>query len=70
MESILRKPGVHRNGTIFQKSVLLLANANGIDIIRRTKRDETAAFSTIEREFTKMGLAVNEKSSDVRCIDS
>ena len=26
----------------------------------RTKRDPTAAFSTIERESAKMGLAVNE----------
>ena len=36
MESVLRKAGVNRNGTIFQKSVQLLAYADDIDIIRRT----------------------------------
>ena len=43
-----------------------------------TKRDVTAAFSAIERESTKIALAVNEgktkymfpTSRDVRCIDS
>ena len=50
MDSILRKAGVHRSGTIFQKSVQLLAYADDIDIIGRTKRDVTAAFSAIERE--------------------
>ena len=54
------KAGVHRNGTIFQKSVQLLAYADDIDIIGRTKRNITVVFSAIERESIKMGLAVNE----------
>ena len=78
METVLRKAGVHRSGTIFQKSIQLLAYADDIGIIRRTKRDVTAAFSAIERESTKMGLAVNEgktkymfsTSRDVLRIDS
>ena len=78
MESVLRKAGVHRSGTIFQKSVHLLAYADDIDIIGRTKRDLIAAFSAIEWESTKMGLAVNEgrikyifsTCRDVRRIDS
>ena len=69
MESVLRKAGVHRNGTIFQKSVQLLAYADVIAIIGRTKRNLIN---------TKMGLAVNEvktkymfsTSKDVRRIDS
>ena len=60
MESALRKAGVHHNGTIFQKSVKLLAYIDDIHIIGCTKRDVTAAFSAIERESTKMGRAVNE----------
>ena len=78
MESVLRKAGVHRSGTIFQKSFQLLAYADDIDIIGRTKRDVTAAFGAIEQESTKVGLAVNEgktkymfsTSRDVRRIDS
>ena len=69
---------MHRNGTIFQKSVQLFTYANDIDILRLVKRDVTAAFSAIEQESSKMGLAVNKgktkymfsTSRDVRCIDS
>ena len=54
------------------------AYADDIDIIGCTKRDVTAAFSAIERESTKKGLAVNEGKTkymlstrrDVWCIDS
>ena len=49
--------GVQRNGTIFYKSVQLRAYVDDIDIIGRTMRDVSAAFSAIERE---MGLAANE----------
>ena len=48
LESVLRKAGVHRNGTIFYKSVQLLAYLDDIGIIGRTMRDVTAAFSAIE----------------------
>ncbi|XP_051864248.1 uncharacterized protein LOC127566265 [Drosophila albomicans] len=41
-------------------SVKLLAYADDIDIIGRSKRDVTAAFSAIEKESAKVGLAVNE----------
>ena len=61
-----------------KKSVQLLAYADDIDIIGRSKRDVTPAFSAIERESTKMNLAVNEgetkyllsTSRDERRIDS
>ena len=58
MKSVLRKEGMNRNGATFQKSVQLLADADDIDIIVRIKR--YAAISAIERECTKMCLAVNE----------
>ena len=60
LESVLRKAGVHCNGTIFYKSVQLLAYADDIDIFGCTMRDVTAVFSTIERESAKIRLAVNE----------
>ena len=40
----------------FKKVSNLLAYADDIDIIGRTKRDVTVAFSGIEWESTKMGL--------------
>ena len=43
-----------------QKCVQLLAYADNIDIIGCTEQDVTAAFSTVEREYIKMDLAVNE----------
>ena len=53
--NVLRKAAVH------QKSVQLLAYDDNIDIdIISTKREVTAAFSAIEREFTKIGMAVNK----------
>ena len=69
---------MHRNGTILQKSVQLLAYADDIDIIGHTKRNVTAAFSATERESTKIVLAVNEAKTkymlstnrDMWCIDS
>ena len=60
IENVLSKAGLHCNGTIFQKSVQLLAYADDIDIIGLTKRDVTAAFRAFEQESTKMGLAENE----------
>ena len=60
LESVLRKAGVLRNGTIFYKSVQLLAYADDIDIIGGTMRDVTAAFSAIERASAKMALTINK----------
>ena len=57
MESMLRKADVHRNGTIFYKSVQLVAYA---DIIGRTMRDVTVVFGAIELDSVKMDPAVNE----------
>ena len=55
MESVMRKAGVHRSGTVSQKSVQLLAYADDINIIWHTKRDVTAVFRDIEQEPTTMG---------------
>ena len=59
--------GVHRNGTIFYKSVQLIAYADDIDIIGRTMRNVTAAFSAIERE-SAMALAVMRARQNI-CAD-
>ena len=70
METVLRKAAVYRNGTIFYKTAQLLAYAGDIDIIGRTLRDVTAAFSAIERESAKMGQTVNEgKTKYIYAVD-
>ena len=63
MEAVIRKAGVNQDGNIFYKSVQLLAYADDIDIIGRTQRDVTAAFSAIEKESAKMGLMVNHEKT-------
>ena len=60
LDSILQKVVMHCNGTISQKSIHLLAYSDDIDIKGHIKRDITAAFSAIERETTKMSLAVDK----------
>ncbi|XP_051858122.1 uncharacterized protein LOC127565084 [Drosophila albomicans] len=69
MESIIRKAGVHRTGTILtNRCVQLLGYADDIDIIGRTKRDVTGAFMAIKEESAKVGLAVNmEKTKFMVC---
>ena len=52
-------PALNCNGSIFYKNVQLLAYAYDIDIIGRTMRDVTAAFSAIEWKSAKMDRAVN-----------
>ena len=44
---------------LFSTRIQLLAYA--VDIIGRTVRDATAAFSAIKRESAKMGLEVNDE---------
>ena len=69
MMSVLWKAGVHRNGTIFYKSAQLLTYADDIDIIGRTMRDVTAAFSAIEEESVKMGLAVKNGQDEIYAVE-
>ena len=64
MEAVIRRTEVETKGTVFYKSVQLLAYANDIDIIGTSKRAVTAAFSPIERESAKVGLSVNMNSQD------
>jgi len=60
MEKIIYAAGLRHNGTIFYKSVMPLAYADDIDIIGRSKREVSSAFSKFVKEAEKMGLAVNE----------
>ena len=70
MEQVLRKVGVHRSATIFNKSVQLLAYADDINIIGRCKHAVTADFSTIQKESEKVDLMVNEGKTKYKISSS
>ena len=60
LDRIVRNSHVNTRGTIFHKSVQLLAYADDIDVIGRTQRAVNEAFASIETEAAKVGLVVNE----------
>ncbi|XP_054086050.1 putative uncharacterized transposon-derived protein F52C9.6 isoform X2 [Zeugodacus cucurbitae] len=60
LEKIIRAAELNREGTIFYKSVQLLAYADDIDIIGSNNRAVCSAFSRLDKEAKRMGLVVNE----------
>jgi sorting nexin-29 len=61
LEKVVRDAGIQTNGTIFYKSVQLLACADDIDIIARSTTALKEAFLSLERAAGVMGLKINEK---------
>ena len=51
------------SGTIFYKSVMPLAYADDVDIIGRSDREVTVAFSKFAEEARSIGLAVGESKT-------
>ena len=60
LEQIVRSSGANPRGTIFNKSVQLLAFADDMDIIGRNHRSVSEAFVRIEEAAGTMGLRINE----------
>jgi sorting nexin-29 len=60
---VVRNAGIQTNGTIFYKSVQLLAYADGIDIIARSQTAIKEAFLSLERAAVEMGLKINEEKT-------
>ncbi|XP_054089974.1 putative uncharacterized transposon-derived protein F52C9.6 isoform X1 [Zeugodacus cucurbitae] len=60
LEKMIRAAELNRDGTIFYKSVQLLAYADDIDIIGSNNRAVCSAFSRMDKEAKRMGLEVNE----------
>ena len=52
LENVLRKAGVHRNGTIFYKSLQLLVYVEDVEIVGRTMRH----FRVCENRSSVKGL--------------
>ena len=63
MGKVVRNSGIQTNGTIFYKSVQLLAYADDIDIIARSQAELKEAFISLERATGEMGLKINEEKT-------
>jgi len=63
LEKVVRNEGIQTSGTIFYKSVQLLAYADDIDIIARSQTALKEAFLSLERAAGEMGLRINEKKT-------
>ena len=56
LEKTVRNAGIQTNGTIFYKSVQLLAYADDIDIIARSQTALKEVFLSFERAAGEIGL--------------
>ncbi|GBN28849.1 hypothetical protein AVEN_120517-1 [Araneus ventricosus] len=59
-EKCIRVGGLDRRGTLWKRSLQLLAYADDIDIIGRSERAVKEAFRALEISATDMGLTINE----------
>lgn len=60
LEKAVRDAEINTSGTILQRTVQLLAFADDIDIIGRTKQAVVEAFTSLENAASRMGLTINE----------
>jgi hypothetical protein len=63
LEKVAKDAGIHTNRTIFYKTVHLLAYADDIDIIARSKTKLKEAFLSLERDAGVMGLKIDEEKT-------
>ena len=64
----MRDAGINTRGTIFNKSIQVLAYADDIDIISRSPAELIVAFDALEKAANKMKLKVNiEKTKHMFC---
>jgi hypothetical protein len=65
LEKIIRDTAVNMRGTIFYKSVKILAYADDIDIIGRTQSAMIEEFSSLEKAAKGMNLFINPYLANV-----
>jgi hypothetical protein len=63
LEKVVRDVGINTRGTIFYKSVQILAFADDIDIIGRTQKSKKEAFLNLERVAKMMNLPINQNKT-------
>jgi sorting nexin-29 len=68
LEKVIRDAGLNTAGTIFSKSVHILAYADDVDIIARSRATLGESFLALEKSARKMNLRVNvEKTKYMYC---
>ena len=63
LEKVIRDAAVNIRGTIFYKSVQILAYADDIDIIGRTQSPMIEAFTTLDKAVKDMNLFINQEKT-------
>ncbi|GFS78389.1 reverse transcriptase domain-containing protein [Trichonephila clavipes] len=65
LEKYIRDSGLDRSGTLWNRSLQLLAYADDIDIIGRSEKAMKEAFQALEISATNMGLTINAVKTKV-----
>ena len=60
LEKVIRDSQINTKGTIYNKSIKILAYADDIDIVGRTVNSVKEAFLSLSKAAEKVGLIVNE----------
>ncbi|KAF2886931.1 hypothetical protein ILUMI_19242 [Ignelater luminosus] len=63
LEKAAREANINTRGIIINKSVEILAYADDVDIITRSKRDVIHAFVSLEEDAKKIGLRINPEKT-------
>jgi hypothetical protein len=63
LEKVIRDAAVNIRGTIFYKSVQILAYSDDIDIIRRTQAAMIEALTSLEKAAKGMNLFINQEKT-------
>ncbi|GBM36204.1 hypothetical protein AVEN_97571-1 [Araneus ventricosus] len=70
LKKCIRVSGLDRKGTLWNRSLQLLAYADDIDIIGRSERAVKEAFRALEISATDMGLSINEDKTKIMEVPS
>jgi sorting nexin-29 len=65
LEKAVREANTQITGHIFHKSAQILAYADDVDIVARTKATLIEAFSALEKSSKKMGLKINQENTKI-----
>jgi hypothetical protein len=69
LEKVIRDSGIQTRGTIFYKSMQILASADDIDIIGRSEDDIKKSCMTLKTAADAMGLRVNEEKTKYMIVN-